>query len=167
MKPFSVTHRHGSHRHPCRHRRHRGHHHQRGATAVEFALVAAFGGFLVALFAAIEVGRVLYMMNSANEATELGARMATVCGPNDVRIANRMRDVLPSLKDSDISIVYNPIGCASGSVEEAQKTCDSVTVSIKPSMKITTVIPYVNVGFDMPAFTTTKTREALDSTTCA
>ncbi len=164
MKPAPHTHSHHSYRndHSLRCQRR-----QRGATAVEFALVAAFGGFLVALFAAIEVGRVLYMMNSANEATELGARMATVCGPNDARIANRMRDVLPSLKDSDISIVYNPTGCASGSVEDAQKTCDSVTVSIRPGMKITTVIPFVNIGFDMPAFTTTKTREALDSTTCA
>lgn len=141
-------------------------HRERGAAAVEFALVAAFGGFLVALLAAVEVGRVLFMMNSANEATELGARIAVVCDANDSRILTRMQDIMPSLKATDVAIVYNPSGCAS-SVSAARDTCDSVTVSIKPSVKVTTSIPFVNFGFDMPAFSTTKPREAMDSSSCA
>lgn len=142
------------------------HSRQRGATSVEFALVAAFGGFMVALFAAIEVARILFMMNSANEATELGARVAVVCDANDSRILTRMQDIIPSLKASDINIAYNPSGCAS-SVTAARDTCDSVTVSIKPGFKLTATIPFVDFGFDMPAFSTTKTREALDSSNCA
>lgn len=140
---------------------------QRGSTAVEFALVAAFGGFLVALFAAIEVARLLFMMNSANEATELGARVAVVCDPKSSRILTRMQNVMPSLTASDVIIDYNPKGCADGSVKAAQDTCDSVSVSIKSGFKVATYIPYVNFGFDMPAFTTTLPREALDSSTCA
>ena len=142
-------------------------HPQRGSTAVEFALVAAFGGFLVALFAAIEVARLLFMMSSANEATELGARVAIVCDPRSSRILARMQDVMPSLTANDVNIVYNPAGCADGSVKAAQDSCDSVSVSIKPGFKVATYIPYVNFGFDMPAFTTTLPREALDSSTCA
>lgn len=140
---------------------------QQGATSVEFALVAAFGGFLVALFAAVEVARLLFMMNSANEATELGARVAVVCSPGSPRILTRMQDVMPSLTASNVDITYNPAGCADKTLKEAQENCDSVTVSIKPGFKVATYIPYVNFGFDMPAFTTTKPREALDSSTCA
>ncbi len=140
---------------------------QQGAAAVEFALVAAFGGFMVALFAAVEMGRILFTMNSANEATELGARIAVVCDPNDSRILARMQDIVPSLTASNVDISYNPLGCASGSAAVARETCDSVTVSIKPGMKVTATIPFVDFGFDMPAFTTTKPREAMDSSTCA
>ncbi|MEO0316473.1 MAG: hypothetical protein RL404_150 [Pseudomonadota bacterium] len=139
---------------------------QRGATSVEFALVAAFGGFMVALFAAVEVARILFMMNSANEATELGARVAIVCTPKSSKILARMKDVLPSIPDANVKIDYSPAGCADGSVKAAQETCKSVTVSILPGWKVTATIPYVDFGFDMPAFTTTLPRESLDSTTC-
>ena len=47
---------------------------QGGSTAVEFALVSAFGGLFVALLGAMELGRVLFYLNTANEATRLGAR---------------------------------------------------------------------------------------------
>lgn len=146
-----------------RHRRQR----QCGAAAVEFALVAAFGGFLIALFAAVEVARVLFMMSSANEATELGARVAVVCSPGSTRVLSRMQEVMPSLAAGNVDVTYNPAGCADGSLKLAQDTCDSVTVAIKPGFKIATYVPFVNFGFDMPAFTTTKPREALDSSTCA
>ncbi len=139
---------------------------QRGSTSVEFALVAAFGGFMVALFAAVEVARILFMMNSANEATELGARAAIVCTPKSSKILARMKDVLPSIPDANVSIAYSPAGCADGTVKVAQETCKTVTVSILPGWKVTASIPYVDFGFDMPAFTTTLPRESLDSTTC-
>ncbi len=168
MKNFTHLHLH----HRIHHRNDRPNdlrrrHRQRGAAAVEFALVAAFGGFLVALFAAVEVARLLFMMSSANEATELGARVAVVCSPGSTRILSRMQDVMPSLTASNVDIIYNPAGCADGSLKLAQDTCDSVTVAIKPGFKVATYIPLVDFGFDMPAFTTTKPREALDSSTCA
>ena len=138
----------------------------RGAASVEFALVAAFGGFLTILFGALEMARILYYMNSANEATELGARVAIVCDANDSRIKNRMQAVFPALKPENINITYNPAGCAA-SAALARATCDSVTVSIASGMKVTATIPFVDFGFDMPAFSTTKSREAMNSASCA
>lgn len=137
-----------------------------GAASVEFALVAAFGGFMTLLFGALEVARVLYYMNSANEATELGARVAIVCDANDPRIKARMRAIFPILKDEDITVTYNPAGCAA-SASAARASCDSVTVSIAQGMRVTATIPFVDFGFDMPAFSTTKAREAMNSASCA
>lgn len=138
---------------------------QRGAAAVEFALVSAFGGFMIALFAAIETGRVLFFMNSANEATELGARVAVVCDANSPLIKQRMQQIMPSLDPGKVSITYGPAGCAA-SAQVARETCDIVTVAIAPGLKVDAIIPFVNFGFDMPAFATTKPREAMDSSMC-
>lgn len=139
---------------------------QRGAAAVEFALVSAFGGFMIALFAAIETGRVLLFMNSANEATELGARVAVVCDANSPLIKQRMQEIMPSLDPAKVSITYGPAGCAA-SAQVARETCDTVTVAIAPGLRVDAIIPFVNFGFDMPAFATTKPREAMDSSMCA
>ena len=137
----------------------------RGAAAVEFALVAAFGGFLVVLFGALEMARILYYMNSANEATELGARVAVVCDANSPKIVERMQQIFPALKPENIAINYSPAGCAA-SPALARATCDSVTVSIAPGMTVSATIPFIDFQFDMPAFTTTKPREAMDSAGC-
>ncbi len=138
---------------------------QRGAAALEFALVASFGGFMVLLFGAIEVARVMFFMSSANEATELGARLAVVCDANASEIKQRMQQVFPSLTPENIAIEYYPAGCTVDA-ETARAECDAVKVSIAPGMHIDTVIPFVDVEFDMPAFATIKTREAMDSANC-
>lgn len=140
--------------------------HNRGATAVEFALVAAFGGFFILLLGTIEVARVLYYMNSANEATELGARLAVVCDANSSLIKQRMRQILPLLTDDNITVEYFPQGCAANA-SIAREDCDAVKVSIASGLRLDTVIPFVAFGFDMPAFATVKTREAMDSTNCS
>lgn len=58
---------------------------QRGSTLVEFA----FAGLLlfIALFAALEFARWMYLWNSMTEATRRGARVAAVCPINDPAIA--------------------------------------------------------------------------------
>lgn len=138
---------------------------QRGAAAVEFALVASVGGFMILLFGTIEMARVLYYMTAANEATEIGARLAVVCDANSALIEQRMQQILPALQPDNIAIEYSPAGCASNA-SAARASCDAVKVSIAPGMRITTVIPFVNVGFDMPAFATVKSREAMNSAEC-
>ncbi len=138
---------------------------QRGAAALEFALVASVGGFMILLFGAIEMARVLYFMNAANEATELGARLAIVCDANSPLIKQRMRQVFPALTDSNIAIQYLPDQCAP-TAAAARSSCDFVSVSIAPGMRVEAIIPFVNFGFDMPSFSTIKTREAMDSTSC-
>ncbi len=136
-----------------------------GAAAIEFALVASVGGFMVLLFGVLELARVLYYMNSANEATELGARVAIVCDANSALIKQRMQQIFPALQPENITITYYPQNCAS-TAAAARTGCTGVMVSIAPGMRVSTVIPFVNFGFDMPSFATYKTREALDSSSC-
>ena len=139
---------------------------QRGAAAIEFALVAAFGGLFILLFGVIELGRVMYMMNTANEATALGARVAIVCDMDDDRIYQRMAQVMPTLRDSEIDIRYYPANCTATGGANAT-SCQSVTVSIASNMKINTVVPFIPLSIKMPKFSTTMTREAMDSAGCA
>ncbi len=140
-------------------------HRQRGAAALEFALVASVGGFVVLLFGALEMARVLYYMNAANEATELGARMAVICDANSPLIKERMQQIFPALQPENIDIEYSPNGCAS-SADTARAACESVKVSIAPGMRVETVIPFVDFGFNMPPFATVKSREAMNSAEC-
>jgi len=60
---------------------------QRGAAAVEFALIAMF--FFAVLFGIVEFGRGLYVWNSIQEVTRYVAREAVVCWRSDW---NSMRD---------------------------------------------------------------------------
>ena len=141
------------------------HSRQRGASTVEFALVAAFGGFLVVLIGVFELGRILYTFNTASEVTRLGARTAIVCDAGDARIKSTMIALLPSLSAEQIDISYQPAGCAA-SASGARKSCTSVTVSVSPSAEIATAIPFVPLVVSIPPFTTTMTREAMDSRNC-
>lgn len=57
-----------------------------GVTTVEFAVVGAV--LLLAVFAVIEFGRLLWTWESLAEATRRGARVAAVCPVNHAAIAN-------------------------------------------------------------------------------
>ncbi len=138
---------------------------QHGASTVEFALVAAFGGFLLVLIGIFELGRVMYTFNTASEATRLGARTAIVCDAGDERIKLAMMALLPSLSADQIDISYRPSGCAA-SATAARGACTSVTVSLNSSAQLSTVIPFVPLSINIPPFTTTMTREAMDSSKC-
>jgi Flp pilus assembly protein TadG len=129
--------------------------HQRGAAAVEFALVAIV--FFMLLIGIVEMGRVLFTWNAVAEATRYGARVAVVCPLNDPAILNRMQKVLPteSLSTENVSISYLPSGCS-------VSTCQQVTVSIKPeSLKVTPMIPNWVGQLWVPPFTTTLPRESM------
>lgn len=128
---------------------------QRGVAAVEFALVAAL--FFTLLIGIMEMGRVLFYWNSAAEATRLGARLAVVCDLNDTTIKTRMQTMLSILKTTDIQIVYEPASCTVAN-------CDSVTVSIQPTVPVATFIPYVPLSLTLPPFSTKLPRESMLST---
>ena len=116
---------------------------QRGATAVEFAIVAAL--LFTLLIGIMEFGRILFYWNTATEATRLGARIAVVCNKDDLEIKQKMREMLSFLTDDQISIQYDPAGCTI-------ETCQTVTVSIAPGVSISTVIPFVPITPSLPAF---------------
>jgi Flp pilus assembly protein TadG len=128
---------------------------QRGATAVEFAIVVAI--FLVMLLGMMEMGRVLYYWNAAAEATRLGARVAAVCDVDDSAVKTRMQDILGLLPAASISVVYEPGGCD-------LNTCTSVTVSVLAGTSVATYIPFVPLALTLPAFSTTLPRESMRST---
>ncbi len=142
----------------------RRHRHQRGAALVEFALVTT-AGFIVLLLAVFELGRLLFIFNTASEATRLGARLAVVCDANATLITQRMSALLPQLNASTISIRYDPPSCAADSTT-ARASCRSVTVAVNPGTVVSTNIPLPNFSVEIPTFTTTLTREAMDSASC-
>ena len=139
-------------------------HRQRGAALVEFALVASVG-FIVLLLAVFELGRLLYVFNTASEATRLGARLAVVCDANAALITQRMSVLLPQLNASSVDIQYDPPSCAADPAS-ARANCRSVTVAVRPGTTVNNFIPLPDFSVDIPAFTTTLTREAMDSASC-
>ncbi len=134
---------------------------QRGAAAVEFALVCAV--FLTLLLGVVEFARVLFYWNTAGEATRLGARIAVVCDVNASTIKSRMTSMLPMLKSANVQVSYGPSGCDSDAAT-ARSTCDLVTITVT-NVSVKTVIPFVPLTLTMPPFTTTLPRESLNSAT--
>ena len=131
---------------------------ERGAAAVEFALVSLV--FFTMLFGATEMGRLMFYWNTAAEVTRLGARMAVVCDPDAVTrdvIRSRMRELLPIVPDADIVVAYSPAGCT-------VETCQLATVSIAATTPLQTYIPFAPISVLMPTFTTTLSRESMQST---
>lgn len=127
---------------------------QRGAAAVEFALVAAL--FFMLVIGIMEMGRVLFYWNTAAEATRLGARIAAVCDLDDSEIKSRMQSMLSILPAESIDISYAPNLCNVG-------TCTSITVRILDGVEVATYIPFVSLGMALPSFSTTLPRESMRS----
>jgi len=125
---------------------------QRGATAVEFALVAMI--LFMLIIGTMEVGRVLYTWNAANEATRFGARVAVVCtAPNKSLVTKRMQTFLPQLEQDNVTLSYLPDG---GPINR-------VRVSIT-GLEIQTVIPVFNFKFPVPTSSITLPSESLAGT---
>ena len=133
---------------------------QRGAVAVEFALVAWLF-LLTLLFGIIELGRAFFYMNATAEATRLGARIAVVCDKavTDQTIKLRMREYVSVLEDTDILIEWDPDPCT----RDGPPVCQRVTVSIRPTAKFDTFIPFVPLRWTLPPFATTLPRESMQS----
>ena len=129
------------------------HSRQHGVAAVEFALIASI--FFTLVFGVMEMARILFYMNSAAEATRLGARVAVVCDANAAIIKTKMINMLGILTTADITVSYTPPSCTAS-------TCESVTVSVTKE-KIQTFIPFVPLTFKLPPFSTTLPRESMTS----
>ncbi|KVD84649.1 pilus assembly protein TadG [Burkholderia stagnalis] len=134
---------------------------QRGATVVEFALVAAI--FCTMLIGICEFGRVLFYWNTASEAMRLGARTAAVCDADATVIKQRITTLMPLLKASNVTLSYTPSGCNSDA-PTARSTCTFVTLQVT-GITIKTLIPFVKINVPMPSFSTTLPRESLMSST--
>lgn len=124
---------------------------QQGAAIVEFAIVAML--FFTLLVGIVEMGRALFIWNSAAEATRRGVRMAVVTAPYAAAIRNEMRLIMPDLANNQISIAYLPDGCT------VVANCNYVTVGVVAYTVTPLVIPIGPLA--LPPFSTTLTRESL------
>lgn len=136
---------------------------QRGAAAVEFALVAIV--FFMLLIGIVEMGRVLFTWNAAAEAARYGARVAVVCGIDSAAILGRMKKIMPGLTADNVLVCYsnNFEGAVDGEACASScgiSDCKQVSVSIR-NVPVTTLIPVSGATLMVPPFTTTLPRESM------
>jgi hypothetical protein len=145
---------------------------QRGATAVEMALVMTF--FIIPMmFGLVDFSRWFAAVIAANEATRLGARIAVVCdnsaktGARIAGIKARMRAILPpTITDAHIDIQYLPLSCASGEVCGVAVQLKSLSSGPNPQPHIDAVsgaFPFIPETLPLPSFRTVLTRESLET----
>lgn len=132
---------------------------QRGAAAVEFALVC--GLLCVLLMGAVELGRAAWLSNAAVEATRHGARLAVVCDVAEPGIAQRMAARLPGLRPDQVRIDYLATGLAPNACSAAD--CEAVRVAIV-DFEHRTFVPFLARTLALPPMTTTLRRESMDGT---
>ena len=132
---------------------------QRGAVAVEFALVAVM--FVTLLVGIIGFGHWAYTMEMATDATRTGARIAVVCEVNDSKVRQAVQARVPqlSLSDAQISVDYFPAGCS-------KSNCQGVQVSIT-GVSYNAWIPLLPSTLPMPPLSTSLPRESLESVNAA
>ena len=165
------------------------HHHssferQRGLASLEFAISGL--ATLIILFGAIEMGRMMFTMNTLAEATRRGARVASVCLIDDPQIARIAvfnssgsgtdSPILKDLTTNNIAVEYLN---ADGGVLVGAAGDDSIYTQIRyVRVRITDyqyrfIIPGVDIVFTAPQFPTTVPRESLgvpkpdQTSTCA
>ena len=131
---------------------------QRGAAAVEFALVSVLLCMLV--MGAVEMGRLLWTWNAAVEATRYGARLAVVCDMNDSHIKSRMIGRLPTLGTANITVSYlNPPNAVNTCTSV---DCKAVMVSLT-GYTYKAIIPFTPLTLTLPAFATTLRKAYMSS----
>jgi hypothetical protein len=146
---------------------------QRGATAVEMALVMTF--FIIPMmFGLVDFSRWFAAVIAANEATRLGARIAVVCdnpaksGAQTAGIKARMRSILPpTITDGHIDIEYLPLSCGASEVCGVAVKLKALSSGTNPEPHIDAiagVFPFIPAVLPLPSFRTVLTRESLEST---
>lgn len=128
---------------------------QRGATAVEFALVLIL--FLTFTLGIIDFARMLFTWSAANEAARAGARYAVVCDntTNEGLVLAKMQALLPQI--TNINLAWNPPGCSPATCEGVELTIVDLDYRwISPVAGFAAMAP---IG--MPSFSTYLTREMM------
>ena len=126
---------------------------KRGATLIEFALVAMF--FLTLLIGIMEFGRWLYTLNAANEATRWGARLAVVCSISDAPDIKAKIQVMGGIPVDNMDIEYEPSPCD-------ESSCKTVNVRLSGAT-FSPMIPFMGGTYQIPEFATSLPRELMNS----
>lgn len=123
---------------------------QRGVATVEFAFISI--AFFVLLLGILDMGRTLFMFNSAAEATRRGARTAAISSLNSGDILVDMQRIMPSLTSSDVRVSYLPSSCTID-------TCKYVQVGLEGYELTPLFWPFA--AMTLPSFQTTIPVESL------
>lgn len=127
---------------------------QAGAMIIEFALIAiVFFGILVGI---VELGRWLFTLNAAMEATRWGARLAVVCRSTPTAIQTHIQLMIRS--GGTLNVTYPAPGC----------TTDCLVTVTLTGARFRPFVPFLpaspgDAGWPMPDFRTTLSGEAMGS----
>ena len=130
---------------------------ERGATLVEFAIGATV--FLIAMFAVIEFGRLLWTHNALGDAARRGARYAVTHKASDAASVKNVvvygdpaggsKPVVDNLNTGNVQVEYPNFGVGAG------------TVSVRiDGYESKFVIPIIGTTISMPNYNTTLTGES-------
>lgn len=135
-----------------------------GITTVEFAIIGLL--MLIVVFAVIEFGRALFVMNALTEATRRGARLAAVCPVGDPAPANSAAfgnggPVVAGLTTANVQVQYldvngAPLANPGGSFSSIRYVSVSIVGFSQPLF-----IPSLTLSIPMTGFSTTLPRESL------
>jgi Flp pilus assembly protein TadG len=140
---------------------------QRGVTTVEFAIIGV--ALFMVVFAVIELGRALFVVNALTEATRRGARMAAVCPIGDPKPASvavfdtggGSSAIVSGLTTANIQVQYLDInGAVVASPAANFSSIRYVQVSVV-GFTLSLVIPFVMPTLSLSGFSTTLPRESL------
>jgi Flp pilus assembly protein TadG len=142
---------------------------QRGTTTVEFAIIGTV--LMVVMFATLEFGRALFVINTLAEATRRGARMAAVCPIGDPKPAQvavfanggSSSAIVAGLTTANVQIQYLDISgnvVVSPATTAGFNTIRYVRVSIVGFTQ-TLLIPLHLTAVPLSGFSTTLPRESL------
>jgi Flp pilus assembly pilin Flp len=108
---------------------------QRGAAAVEFAVVAPI--FVLLLFGMVEYGRMVMVQQMLTNATREGARRAVLDGTSMANVKTTVRDYLTgghiTVNDNEITVSPDPRTAAPGDPVSVSLTVPFSRVSWLPS----------------------------------
>lgn len=140
---------------------------QSGLTTVEFAIIGSV--LFMVLFAVIEFGRALFVVNALTEATRRGARMAAVCQVGDPTPASvavfdngtGKSAVVYGLATGNIEIDYLDSGGNLISDPAANFDMIQYVRAKLVNFQLPLVIPFVMPTLQLSGFQTTVPRESL------
>lgn len=135
---------------------------QRGIALIEFTLTILT--FLIFFIGVIEIARLMYVWNTANEAARISGRMASICEISSAQheiIRNKTQYLINASgsinRDSAnwLQFEYFPPGCGQGNCQFIKTTVQDIKVSM--------FIPLYGGPLTLPPVTYTTVRELLSN----
>lgn len=138
---------------------------EQGLFLVEFAIIAV--ALFMLLFGIIELSRIIWIWNTADEATRRGARVAAVCPINHPAVPEATifatagsggpSPILRNLTTANVQVNYLD---AAGDPETTFSDIKYVRVALV-NYTVTPLIPFISTVFTLPPFETTIPSESL------